>query len=120
MKKDDLLYVFHIRDSVKKILEYMEGKSKEEFQKNSMLQDAVVRQLEIIGEASNRISIKIRNKYPDIPWKLIIGMRNRIIHEYFGIKYSIVWDTVHEDLPALEIHLEKIIRDLTPQSTLDL
>jgi uncharacterized protein with HEPN domain len=119
MKKDDLLYFLHIRDSINRILEYTSGKDKDVFFTNSMIQDAVVRQLEIIGEASNKIIKETRKKYPNVPWKQIIGMRNRIIREYFGVRLGLVWDTIQNDIPVLKHDVQKIIEDLTPQSTLD-
>jgi uncharacterized protein with HEPN domain len=120
MKKDDLLYFLHIRDAIRKILEYTSNVDEQNFLKNSILQDALVRQIEIIGEASNKISAKSRNKYPNVPWKQMIGMRNRIIHEYFGVRLDIVWDTVRNNIPGLKDDINKIIEELTPQSSLDL
>lgn len=119
MKKDDLLYFLHIRDSIKKVLEYSSGVDEKSFLKNTMLQDALVRQIEIIGEASNKVSVNTRTKYSNIPWKQIIAMRNRIIHEYFGIRLDIVWDTVQNNIPSLKDDIDKIIEELTPQSSLD-
>jgi uncharacterized protein with HEPN domain len=119
MKRDDLLFFLHIRDSINRILEYSSGKDTDEFFKNSMVQDAVVRQLEIIGEASSKVRKETREKYSNVPWKQIIVMRNRIIHEYFGVRPGIVWDTVQNDIPILKNDVQRIIEDLTPQSTLD-
>lgn len=120
MKKDELLYFLHIRDAIKKISEYSSDVDEQNFLKNTMLQDALVRQIEIIGEASNKISINTRNKYKNVPWKQIIGMRNRIIHEYFGVRLDVVWDTVRNNIPGLKDDINKIIDELTPQSSLDL
>jgi uncharacterized protein with HEPN domain len=119
MKKDELLYFLHIRDAIKKILEYSSNVEEQDFLKNTILQDALVRQIEIIGDASNKISLKTRNKYQNIPWTQIVGMRNRIIHEYFGVRLDIVWDTVKNNIPGLKDNIDKIIDELTPQSSLD-
>lgn len=119
MKKDDLLYFLHIRDSIKKILSYTSGVDEESFLSNTMLQDALVRHIEIIGEASNKVSDNTRNKYSNVPWKQINGMRNRIVHEYFGVRLDIVWDTIQNDIITLKDDVDKIIEDLTPQSSLD-
>lgn len=105
--KNDNLYLEHILECINKILSYSANLTYEEFLKNEMLQDAVVRNLEIIGEASNKISEETKKKNPDIPWKPIIGMRNRLIHDYFGVDNGAVWQTLIEDLPALK---EKILK----------
>jgi len=73
------------------------------------LQDAVIRRIEIIGEASNRIDQTLRDSYPDLPWSQMIGMRNLLIHEYDDVDPEIVWTTVKQDLPGLILNLQKII-----------
>lgn len=78
------------------------------FQKNSLVEDAVVRNFEIIGEASKHIPEEIKSQYPDIPWKEMAGMRDKIIHEYFGIDLEIVWKTVNIRLPQLRPLLKNI------------
>jgi uncharacterized protein with HEPN domain len=76
--------------------------SENEFLSNSMAHDAVVRQIEIIDEAARNVSVEFQEKYPKLPWAKMIGIRNKVIHEYFNVKYSIVWDTINEDLPLLK------------------
>ena len=88
------LYFSDIIESITKILEYTKGIDYDKFTKNSMIFDAVVRNFEIIGEAAKSISDKIKSEYPDIPWADMVGMRNILIHGYFGIDYSIVWNTI--------------------------
>ena len=83
MKKDDNVYLLHIRDSIDKIIEYTSGIDYEKFQKETMIQDALIRQFEIIGEASSKLSNDFKEKYDFIPWKKIVGMRNKLIHDYF-------------------------------------
>ena len=120
MKKDNLIFILHIRDSINKILQYTYNISHDEFNANTMIQDAVVRQIEIIGEASKNISEELRNKFENIPWKRMIGMRNKVIHEYFGVRLNIVWDTLNDEFPSLKISIDKMISELTPKSPLGL
>jgi uncharacterized protein with HEPN domain len=76
--------------------------SKEHFLQNGLLQDGVIRQMEIIGEASHNLSDEFRESHLDVPWSQIIGMRNRIVHAYFDIDFEIAWTIVHNDLPSLK------------------
>ena len=97
----DKLYLKHIVEAIKKIKQYSEGITAEDFKKESLIQDGVVRELEIIGEAARVISETTKKKYPDIPWYDIAGMRNRLIHEYFQVDVEVVWKTVTQDLQIL-------------------
>jgi uncharacterized protein with HEPN domain len=110
MKRDDTVYLHHILDAISLIEEYTKGMSENEFLANSMAHDAVVRQIEIIGEAARNISDEFREKHSKLPWGKMTGIRNKIIHEYFNINYSIVWDTVREDLPGLQKSIKKIMK----------
>ena len=110
MKRDDLVYLHHILDAIGLIEEYTKGMSENEFLANSMAHDAVVRQIEIIGEAARNISDEFRDKHSNLPWGKMTGIRNKIIHEYFNINYAIVWDTVRDDLPSLKKSMKKIIK----------
>lgn len=107
-KRSYKLYVQDILDSMDKIDSYAKDLSFAEFSKNKMVVDAVLRNLEIIGEAVKNISPKIETEHKEIPWKEIIGMRNKITHEYFGVDLDIVWRTIKESLPSLR----KSIRDI--------
>ena len=107
MSRDDA-YLFDILESSRTALEYMRGKSWDEFSKDPLLQDAVVRRLEIIGEASGRVTSATQKKHPNLPWQAMKGTRNRIIHEYDTIELDIIWDIVQQDLPLLVKELEKI------------
>jgi len=80
------------------------------FSKNYLVVDAVVRNLEIIGEASNKIPEDIKNKYPQIPWDKMYGLRNRISHEYFGLDYEIIWEIISKQLPDNKEQLKQILR----------
>jgi uncharacterized protein with HEPN domain len=110
MKRDDTVYLHHILDAIGLIEEYTKGMSEDDFFTNSMAHDAVVRQLEIIGEAARNISDGFRERHSKLPWGKMIGIRNKIIHEYFNVNYAIVWDTVSDDLPGLKKSIEKMIK----------
>lgn len=104
------LYLNDIKQCIQKIQQYTKDLSFEEFQKNEMIVDAVVRNIEIIGEASNQIPKDVREKHTDIPWKDIIGMRHKIIHDYFGINHERVWNTIFDKLPTLLEKIEEIAK----------
>lgn len=108
MRRDET-YLLDILIAARRAMSYMEGITREKFQRNEMLQDAVTRPLEIIGEAAGRVSDDYKEAHPEIPWHKMIGMRNRLIHEYFRVNYGAVWDTVQEDLPGLIQLLESIV-----------
>ncbi len=108
MKKNYSLFVEHMIESIERIEEFMKNAGEVDFEKNLQLQDAVVRRLEIIGEAAKNLPSDFKNKYPDISWKEIIGTRDKIIHHYFGVDLSIVWDIIKNELPDLKKKLEKI------------
>lgn len=108
MRRDEAL-LLDILIAARRAIKYMQGVSRADFEKNEMLQDAVTRPLEIIGEAAGQVSENYRETHADIPWHKMIGMRNRLIHEYFRVNYGAVWDTVKEDLPELIQLLEKLV-----------
>ncbi len=98
---DDPSRLTHIIEATQEAMSYVEGVDRAAFDANRMLQHSVVRCIEIVGEASARLSPKLRNENHHIPWPDMIGMRNRIVHAYFDIDIEIVWKTITEDLPAL-------------------
>jgi uncharacterized protein with HEPN domain len=100
--KDDALYLGHIRDAIEKVDSYISGADYKVFASNNMMVDAVVRQLEIIGEATNNLSPSFCREHPEIPFRDIIDMRNVLIHDYAGVNPQIVWDTCQNDLPGLK------------------
>ena len=107
--QDNLSRLKHISDACQEALKFVENQNQESLQQNRILALALVKELEIIGEAANNISSDCQLKYPDIPWKDMIGMRNRLVHAYFGINYDIVWKTVKESLPIVLRDIEVII-----------
>jgi uncharacterized protein with HEPN domain len=98
-RKSVLPYIKDILDSIEKIENFTMGMDYDEFVKDVKTQDAVIRNLEVIGEAVKSVSDDIKEKYDDIPWKSIASMRDKLIHEYWGVSLSIVWETIKSDFP---------------------
>ena len=106
--KDDTVYLRHIADAAQRVREYtVDGR--DAFFADKKTQDAVLRNLEIIGEAVKRLSTELRDAYPDIPWKQIAGMRDILIHHYFGVKLETVWQVVAVDLAPLEQKIASLL-----------
>jgi uncharacterized protein with HEPN domain len=109
-KRNYRLFIADIKDSATKIIDYAKGKSYKEFTKDRMLTDAIIRNLEIIGEAVKNIPYKVRKKYYPIEWKKIAGLRDILIHGYFGIDYEILWDIVQNKIPDLLTKIKEILK----------
>ena len=112
MERDDSVYLHHVINASERIPEYLEGVNRVRFETYHLLQDGVIRQLEIIGEAIKRVSKDMRVIYPEVPWQDIAGMRDKLIHDYFGVDIETVWLTAHDDIPILKQQVEGILREL--------
>lgn len=113
-KRDELVFLEDILECINKIAEYTEEISEIEFEENIEKQDAVIRRIEIIGEAVKSISFKTREQYPQIPWREMAGMRDIVIHEYFGVSIGMVWRVARFDIQELKPQIEKIIEEKLP------
>ncbi|MEI6749363.1 MAG: DUF86 domain-containing protein [Bacteroidota bacterium] len=110
MSKDPIEFLKHIRDESKFILSFIDkGLTKDDFLNDEVLKRAIVRSLEIIGEASKKIPVDFKLKWDLISWKNMAGMRDRLIHDYMGVNYSIVWDVIKNKIPELYIQISKVL-----------
>lgn len=107
-KRNTALYLKDIETSIKRIEKYAKGLSFNSFKNDQKTVDAVIRNLEVIGEAVSNIPKEFKARYSDIPWRKIIDMRNKVIHEYFGVDFEILWETIQEDIPELKKKINKI------------
>ena len=112
MPQRDLPYLQHMLDAVERIRRYLVGVALEDFEADEVLQDAVIRQLEILGEAASRVDQEYRNSNPQIPWSKVISTRNRLIHGYFSVDMVIVYRTATHHVPQLRSSLEQAVDDL--------
>lgn len=112
-KRDLLVYLEDILESAVYISQYLMDFSEHEFYNSTEKQDAVLRRIQIIGEAAKYLPADFRNKWNDTPWKEIAGMRDIIVHEYFGITLGMIWKTATEDIPKLEVQVAEIIKAMS-------
>ncbi len=110
MPLSPLEYLRHILDEIEYLLSEKEGLSKEQFCHDATLTRAFVRSIEIIGEASKKMPPEMKSRYPETEWKAIAGMRDRLIHDYFGVDYDIIWDVIQNKLPILRKQILEILR----------
>ncbi len=110
--KNDKIYLKHILDVISDVEQFIQGVSEEEFFGNREKQYAVLRALEIIGEATKNLSSELKAKNPDTDWKNIAGMRDKLIHAYFGVNLPLVWETTKNDLPKLKKVTQKKLEEL--------
>ena len=108
--KDDRVYLQHIRDALQDIAAYC-GSDHGAFLDDRMRRDATLRKLEVIGQAVKNLSEDTKSRQPEIPWKQIAGMRDKVIHDYFGVNLEIVWAVVQKELPKLRVAVEGLLKD---------
>ena len=112
MKRDYQLFLKDIIAAMESIEEFIGDMTLEELKADEKTSSAVIRKFEIVGEASKHIPLKIRDKYTNIKWKSMAGMRDRLIHAYFGIDYNLVWSAIKTEIPNLKLKLKKILSDM--------
>ena len=108
MKKEPLIFIKHILQNIEDIETFSKGLSKDNLEKDILRQKAIIRSLEIIGEAVRNLPDSFKKKHPETPWKDIIGTRDKMIHHYFGVDLDIVWEIIKEEIPKLKKQIKKI------------
>ena len=112
MKKDPTIFLKHILESIEHIENYTKGLNEKDFMEFEEKQDAVIRRLEVLGEAVKNLPENFRKKYPEIAWNKAMATRNILIHHYFGIELDIVWDTVTQSLPIFKKQIQELLKKL--------
>ena len=110
-------YLRHILDEAKYLLSERKDLNKKQFIQDETIKRAFVRSMEIIGEASKKVHSELKDQYPEVEWRVISGMRDRLVHDYFGVDYDIVWDVVQNKIPVLHDQIVEILRQ---KSTLNI
>jgi len=115
IEREFILYLEDMLQSMNRIEEYLGNLEFNKFKQNNLIVDAIIRNFEIIGEASKKTPVEVREKHPEIPWKKMYGLRNLIAHEYFGIDYQMIWEIVKNNLPQNRTDLQKLINEYRSQ-----
>lgn len=111
-EKSPLVFLDDIIEALSKIEQFTQGLTADGFKQNVVVIDAVIRNLEILGEAANNLPDEITELHPDLPWAQMVGLRNFLIHEYSGVNPDIIWAIVSEDLPGLEEKIQSLLKEL--------
>jgi len=111
--RDHSLYLSDILKALEAIEGFVEGQTLEDFKKDDKSSSAVIRKFEIIGEAAKQVPEKIKREYPVVPWKEMAGMRDKLIHFYFGVNYALLWETIENRIPEIKPVIIQILQDLT-------
>lgn len=112
MKRDYTLFLKDIISAIDAIEDFVAGMSLDDLTQDDKTSSAVIRKFEVIGEAAKHLPDKVRQRHPEIPWKNIVGMRDRLIHAYFGIDFKLVWEVIKVELPGLKSRLKKVFAEL--------
>lgn len=112
--KDDSIYLEHILDCIDRINEYT-GEDKFTFMNSPMVQDAVIRNLQVLAESTQKISSKTKDMHPEINWRAIAGFRNILVHDYLGLDFQQIWNVIENRLPELKFSIEKLYSQLKPE-----
>jgi uncharacterized protein with HEPN domain len=113
-KKSDFERLYHILESINLIQEFVEGVSYESYKNDLKLKLALVKLFENIGEAANAVSFETQNEFKDIEWHVLRGIRNVLVHEYFGIDFDVIWNTIQQNIPSLKIKITECIEKIKP------
>jgi uncharacterized protein with HEPN domain len=109
MEKSDFVRLNHMLEAARTCMHFSVGRPRVDFEKDQMLSFAVIRSLEIFGEAASKVSNEFQKAHPNIPWRAIVGMRNRLIHAYFDIDYDVVFEAINNEIPKIIPELEKLL-----------